>query len=119
MSSRRISDKGVALPDNPHFLEFERSDGDSRTWPSNTTQIVDGDGHVNFMQYVEIDALAAIKWRRGAGKGAATALELPGVSCESYLRSTCSVRSIASGSRLHSQILARKLPSFRSPQRPG
>jgi hypothetical protein len=102
MSSRRIADKGVTLPDNPHFLEFERSDGDSRTWPANTTQTVDGDGHVNFMQYVEIEAVSAIKWRLGAGKGAATALELPGVSCELHLLHTCSVARIVSGTRLRS-----------------
>jgi hypothetical protein len=82
MSARRITDKGFTLPENPHFLEFERSDGDPRLWPTNTVRSIDGDGHVNFMQYVDIDAPAAIRWRVAAGQGAAIALELPGVSCE-------------------------------------
>ena len=83
--SRRISDKATTLPENPHFLEFERSDGDSRGWPTNTVCSIDGDGHVNFMQYVDIDAPAAVRWRVAAGQGAAIALELPGASCVLHL----------------------------------
>jgi hypothetical protein len=81
MSSRRVSDKAMNLPDNPHFLQFERSDGDPRTWPQSTIRSIDGDGHVNFMQHVDIDASSAIRWRVTVGQGAAIALELPSASC--------------------------------------
>lgn len=80
MSARRISDKPVIVPENATFLEFERSDGDRRTWPTNTTPIVDSEGHVNFMQPVDLDSSSAIRWRIGAGQGAAVALERPGES---------------------------------------
>jgi hypothetical protein len=80
MSSRRISDKATSIPDDTHFLEFERSDGDARTWPPNTTRSIGEDGHVNFMEYVDIDAPAAVRWRVAVGHGAAIALELPSVS---------------------------------------
>lgn len=81
MSSRRVSEKFFSLPESSHFLEFQRSDGDPRTWPSHTTRSIDSDGHVNFMQYVDIDASYAVRWRVAAGKAAAAALELPSVSC--------------------------------------
>ncbi|KAF9466099.1 hypothetical protein BDZ94DRAFT_1158717 [Collybia nuda] len=77
MSARRISDKPVSVPENATFLEFERSDGDRRTWPTNTTPIVDSEGHVNFMQPVDLESSSAIRWRIGAGQGAAVALERP------------------------------------------
>ncbi|KAF8239404.1 hypothetical protein L208DRAFT_1237893 [Tricholoma matsutake] len=77
MSSRRVSEKFFSLPESSHFLEFQRSDGDPRTWPSHTTRSIDSDGHVNFMQYVDIDASYAVRWRVAAGKAAAAALELP------------------------------------------
>jgi len=90
MSSRRISDRGLSIPGDSQFLEFERSDGDPRGWPSSTTRIIDSDGHVNFMQYEEIDAPAATRWRVAVGQGAAIALGLPGVLCDPHFSRRCS-----------------------------
>lgn len=77
MSARRISDKPISVPENATFLDFERTDGDPRTWPTNTTPIVDDEGHVNFMQPVDIESSSAVRWRIGAGQGAAVALDRP------------------------------------------
>lgn len=85
MSARRISDKHGAIPQNPHFLQFERSDGDPRTWPTNTAQVIDREGHVNFMRPLGLDHPATIRWRIGVAQGLATALKLPGESRRSYL----------------------------------
>ena len=77
MSARRISEKGALLPENPHFLEFERTDGDPTFWPANTTRVVDADGHVNFMQHIDIDSPLSVKWRVAVAQGVALGLELP------------------------------------------
>ncbi|ESK96515.1 proteophosphoglycan ppg4 [Moniliophthora roreri MCA 2997] len=65
------------LPANPTFKEFERSDGDPSTWPTNTDRIIDSDGHVNYMQHLDVDHSLAIKWRVGTGEALAKALKWP------------------------------------------
>jgi hypothetical protein len=77
MSSRGLSNKH-ALPSNPSFLEFEKSDGDSALWPHNTTKVVDAEGCVNFMQHVALDEPMSIKWRVGVGAAVSSILGLPG-----------------------------------------
>ncbi|KIY70576.1 hypothetical protein CYLTODRAFT_487988 [Cylindrobasidium torrendii FP15055 ss-10] len=55
------------LPENPIYLsvtDFSRADGQRSQWPTNTTEIVDGEGHVNFMKPVGIDEAPAIRWRK-------------------------------------------------------
>ncbi|KAF7308486.1 Actin-related protein 8 [Mycena chlorophos] len=64
MAHRSHSAKHV-LPDNPIFIDFPRSDGDARTWPTKTTEVVDADGEVNFMRPVPLDESLAVKWRMG------------------------------------------------------
>lgn len=60
MSARRVSEKQFAIPPNAHFLDFERSDGDSSRWPSDTTQVIDSEGQVNFMKPIGLDETDAL-----------------------------------------------------------
>lgn len=77
--SRRVGQPSVNFGPNTIFLDFPRSDGDESKWPTNTTRIVDGDGQVNFMEPLDIDASAqARKWRASVGKAIATKLEMAG-----------------------------------------
>lgn len=66
------------LPENPTFIEFIRSDGDERLWPTNTTYVVDHEGHVNFMQPLDLDSSVVIQWRVSVGNALAIELEMPG-----------------------------------------
>ncbi|KAI0741615.1 hypothetical protein C8Q80DRAFT_145059 [Daedaleopsis nitida] len=68
---------GHALPDNPSWLEFPRSDGDVRALPKNTTKIVDSEGEVNYMRPIAMDESLAILWRVSVGAAVATRLGLP------------------------------------------
>ncbi|THV02463.1 hypothetical protein K435DRAFT_749121 [Dendrothele bispora CBS 962.96] len=65
------------LPPNPTFKTFERSDGSQTTWPTNTTRVVDREGHVNFMDPVTLDLPIAIKWRVQIAEALANALKWP------------------------------------------
>ena len=75
-----MSEKQVTVPPNAHFLDFERSEGDSSRWPSDITQIIDSEGQVNFMKPIGIDESHAVKWRLGVAQGLAIALKLPGIA---------------------------------------
>jgi hypothetical protein len=77
MSNRGLSNKH-ALPANPSWIEFERTDGDQSLWPTNTTKNVDREGHVNYMRVSAIDESLSIKWRVEVGKALAIIMELPG-----------------------------------------
>ncbi|KAJ7642710.1 hypothetical protein DFH06DRAFT_1052007 [Mycena polygramma] len=78
MSAHRSLSTKYTLPNNPAFIDFPRSDGDSTLWPSNTTRVVDSEGCVNFMQPVGLDEPISIKWRMGAGDAISVAHKLPG-----------------------------------------
>jgi len=71
------------LPKNPTYKSFERSDGDQKTWPTNTTRIIDHEGHVNYMDPVTLDMPIAIKWRIQVGEALGNALGWPSKSCSS------------------------------------
>jgi len=77
MSNRSFSSKH-ALPPNPAWIEFERSDGDQSLWPPNTTKSVDREGHVNYMRVASVDDPLSIKWRVEVGKALGNLMELPG-----------------------------------------
>jgi hypothetical protein len=62
MTSRSVAG-GHVLPPNPEFLEFERTDGDAKQWPTNTNEVVDGDGHVNYMKPFGPDDSSNVHWR--------------------------------------------------------
>jgi hypothetical protein len=66
------------LPPNPKFLEFQYSDGDSSRWPSATTRIVDGDGCINFFEYLPLENGKNLQWRIQIGEAVAKDLNLPG-----------------------------------------
>lgn len=87
MSARRLSEKQLSIPQNTHFLDFERSDGDSGKWPTDTTEIVDSEGQVNFMMPLELDSVAAVRWRLGVAQGLSVALNLPGENLRSHHKS--------------------------------
>jgi hypothetical protein len=80
MSARRQFSDKHALPSNPSIVEFERSDGNSGVWPSNTTRVVDHEGCVNYMHAVELDQPIGIKWRVQVGAALGAALNWPGKS---------------------------------------
>ena len=109
MSARRVSEKPFVIPSNAHFLDFERSDGDSSRWPSDITQIIDGEGQVNFMKPVGLDETPAVKWRLGVAQGLAIALKLPGIALISVPTKVSSRRGAARGTDLCTQKLARRI----------
>jgi len=78
MSSRRVADSGTSLPANPEYIDFRHSDGNVSTWPTNTTRVVDSEGHVNYYEYVPIDHHQGIRWRTVVGDAVAKALNMPG-----------------------------------------
>ncbi|KII85918.1 hypothetical protein PLICRDRAFT_165479 [Plicaturopsis crispa FD-325 SS-3] len=74
MSKRGVS-SNYALPPNPVYLDFPRSDGSAEHADAvNTNPVVDENGEVNFYREVGLDESANIKWRHIIG--AAVALEL-------------------------------------------
>ncbi|KAG5723675.1 hypothetical protein E4T56_gene20246 [Termitomyces sp. T112] len=77
MSARKISEKAIEMPKNPHFLDFERSDGNSSRWPTNTTRVVDSSGEVNYMQPLTLEHPQTIKWRLGVAQAIAAATGMP------------------------------------------
>jgi hypothetical protein len=85
MSTFKSAPKGRTLPAHPHYLEFERSDGDARFWPTNTTKVVAADGTVNFMRPVPLDEAASVGWRCGIGAGVAKLMNLPDLPREPLL----------------------------------
>ncbi|KAF8141520.1 hypothetical protein EV363DRAFT_1204315 [Boletus edulis] len=74
--ARSIS-SGHVLPPNPTFIDFSVSDGDQSQWPTNTTRVVDSEGHVNYMRSVPIDESLSIKWRCEVGASLALQLGKP------------------------------------------
>ncbi|KAI9451685.1 hypothetical protein BJY52DRAFT_1125022 [Lactarius psammicola] len=54
---------GHALPPNPVYLDFGKSDGDTKQLPTNTREVVDADGQVNYMKPLELDDSSNIHWR--------------------------------------------------------
>ncbi|KIJ20881.1 hypothetical protein PAXINDRAFT_106682 [Paxillus involutus ATCC 200175] len=76
MSARGIS-SGYGLPPNPAFIDFPVSDGDESQWPTNTTRVLDSEGHVNYMRSVPIDESLSIKWRCEVGASLASQLKKP------------------------------------------
>lgn len=69
---------GHVLPDNPTWIDFPRSDGNTNQLPKNTTKIVDGEGQVNYMRPVGLDESLAIMWRVSVGAALAPKLGYPG-----------------------------------------
>ena len=62
MSQRNLAG-GHTLPPNPVYLDFEKTDGDPKQLPTNTTEVVDADGQVNYMKPVGLDDSSNVHWR--------------------------------------------------------
>lgn len=71
--SRRVA--AHKLPDNPTWIEFPRSDGNSRSWPTNTKKVVTG-GEVNYMRPASLEDSVSIHWRVSVGDSVAKALNM-------------------------------------------
>ncbi|KAF7985154.1 hypothetical protein HWV62_7724 [Athelia sp. TMB] len=71
MSHRGPASSKHSMPPNPKWIEFENSDGDESLWPTNTTEVVDREGHVNYMRPAALDESLSIKWRVEVAKGVA------------------------------------------------
>ncbi len=78
MASRRLGDGPINIPANATVIEFKRTDGNSRSWPANTTRAVDGDGQVNYMRYLDLDAPTSVKWRLQVARAVALDKGMPG-----------------------------------------
>lgn len=78
MSVHRAFSAKHVLPENPSWIEFQRSDGDNKNWPTNTTREVDSEGHVNYMRVAALDDPLCIKWRVEVGRSLAQIMLMPG-----------------------------------------
>ncbi|RXW23895.1 hypothetical protein EST38_g1976 [Candolleomyces aberdarensis] len=61
----------LRIPANPVYIDFPRTDGDPRTWPTNIQYAEDNEGQINWMKELELDHPIAIKWRLVVGKALA------------------------------------------------
>lgn len=87
MSARRVaSDTKFEEPTNPIYIDFPRGDGNSSTWPVNTTRIVDSEGQVNFFEYVPPTHGQSIRWRLAVASAIAIDLKMAGAF--SFCKST-------------------------------
>lgn len=78
MSSRNIA-SGHALPSNPEYLDFGKTDGDAKQLPTNTREVVDTDGQVNYMKPLGMDDSSNIHWRCQIAMKVAERLGRPGM----------------------------------------
>ena len=80
MSVRRVAnDTKFEEPANPTYIDFPGGDGNSSTWPINTTRIVDSEGQVNFFDYVPLTHSQSIRWRLSVASAIAIDLRMAGV----------------------------------------
>ena len=99
------------MPDNPHWLEFPRTDGDIAQWPTKTKKVVDSAGRVNFMRPVDLDEDASVDCRVQVGAAVAKAIGKPGIySTTDTVLSFTALR----GSCICSQIVAGTIRTLRS-----
>ena len=78
MSVRNIA-AGHALPPNPEWLDFDRTDGNESQLPTNTQEVVDRDGQVNYMKPVLMEDSPNIHWRIQVALKVAEKMGLPSV----------------------------------------
>ena len=87
MSVRRVAaETKFEEPANPTYIDFPRSDGNSSTWPINTTRSVDSEGQVNFFDYVPLTNSHSVRWRTLVASAIAIDLQMAGAS--SFCKST-------------------------------
>jgi hypothetical protein len=87
MSARRVAtDPKLEEPANPTYIDFPRGDGNSSTWPINTTRSVDSEGQVNFFDYVPPTHGHSVRWRILVASAIAIDLQMAGAF--SFCKST-------------------------------
>ena len=79
MSARRVANDGHALPPNPTYIEFTRSDGTPNSWPSNITRIVDHEGFVNYHEHLPLGHAQDIRYRVQVAEIVSRLLNYPGM----------------------------------------
>lgn len=75
MPPRNIG-KGVPLPADPKWIDFQLSDGSPTTWPTQTKP----SSAFAWYRPVEIDEGPAIRWRTHIAQNMAQELGMPGMS---------------------------------------
>jgi hypothetical protein len=70
------------MPENPTWIEFNRSDGHSDHWPTTTKPKLDDDqvGYINYYRLVPVNDSEpgrGIKWRRSIATSLAQSMKLP------------------------------------------
>lgn len=79
MSVRRVAaDTKFEEPTNSTYIDFPRSDGNSSTWPINTTRNVDSEGQVNFFDYLPLSHSQSVRWRMLVASAIAIDLQMAG-----------------------------------------
>lgn len=68
--------KGLALPENPKWIEFRLSDGSPTEWPTKTKP--DSTGTEGWYRPVAIDEGPSIRWRAQVAQNVAEELGMPG-----------------------------------------
>ncbi|KAH9967236.1 hypothetical protein BC827DRAFT_1123410 [Russula dissimulans] len=61
--SSRVVGGGHTLPPHPEYLDFERTDGDAKQWPTNTNEVIDSNEQVNYMRPLGPNDSSDIHWR--------------------------------------------------------
>ena len=91
MSVRRgaANDTKFEEPANPTYIDFPRGDGNSSTWPINTTRTVDNEGQVNFFDPLTLTHSQSVRWRTLVASAFAIELQMAGAF--SFYKSTTSI----------------------------
>ncbi|KIM44711.1 hypothetical protein M413DRAFT_442667 [Hebeloma cylindrosporum] len=76
MRSRRPAEN-FSLAANPTYLDFLRTDGNVSTWPTQTTRIIDHEGHVNYYEPLTPEHPQHIRWRTTVADAVARHLNMP------------------------------------------
>jgi hypothetical protein len=67
-----------AMPENPSWIDFNRSDGHSDHWPTNTEGKLDDIEYIDSWRLVPVDEPGrSIKWRKEIAMSVAESMKLP------------------------------------------
>lgn len=117
MSARRvISDTKLEEPANPTYIDFPRGDGNTSTWPTNTTRIVDSEGQVNFFDPLSHSHSQSVRWRMIVASAIANDFKMAGTSSSAtWLRVVeLESRIVFRGAIIYFERFSCRISSFRS-----
>lgn len=77
MPARRPAET-FSLSASPTYLDFLRTDGNVSSWPTQTTRIIDAEGHVNYYEPLTPEHPQHIRWRTTVADAVARHLNMPG-----------------------------------------